>query len=77
MVLGLATYGRSWTLATSGGGQTYGARAQGAGNAGRFTQEMGVLAHYEIKQMLADGALRIYDNTTKSVHAQLKNQFVA
>ena len=47
LVLGLATYGRSFTLAdveTTG----YLAPAVGAGQPGAYTREMGFLAYYEV-----------------------------
>eukprot|EP00002_Diphylleia_rotans_P009338 TRINITY_DN1945_c0_g1_i1.p1 TRINITY_DN1945_c0_g1~~TRINITY_DN1945_c0_g1_i1.p1 ORF type:complete len:407 (+),score=93.65 TRINITY_DN1945_c0_g1_i1:47-1267(+) len=75
LILGLGTYGRSWTLANpSNNGMN--APAVGAGNAGTYTREGGFLSYYEIVTMLGNGATRAYDNTRKVPYAYLGNQWV-
>jgi len=46
LIIGLATYGRSFTL--SGADTDIGAPASGAGPAGTFTREAGFMAYYEV-----------------------------
>lgn len=52
MIIGLATYGRSFTLSGSVTGM--GAAASGAGVRGQYTREAGFLSYYEVtdQQML-------------------------
>ncbi|XP_012511401.1 PREDICTED: chitotriosidase-1 isoform X1 [Propithecus coquereli] len=47
LILGMPTYGRSFTLASSSDTRV-GAPATGPGSPGRFTKEAGVLAYYEV-----------------------------
>ncbi|XP_035825783.1 chitotriosidase-1-like [Aplysia californica] len=55
LYIGLATYGRSFTLSDkSVSGR--GAPAIGAGNAGTYTQEAGFLSYYEVCEMINAGA---------------------
>lgn len=55
IVVGMGTYGRSFTLASL---SNYGMNAPttGGGTAGEFTKESGFLAFYEICQMMKEGA---------------------
>lgn len=55
IVVGMGTYGRSFTLASL---SNYGMNAptSGGGTAGEFTKESGFLAFYEICQMMKEGA---------------------
>lgn len=46
LILGLATYGRSFTLSSSDTGM--GSPAKGGGSAGSFTKEKGFLSYYEV-----------------------------
>ena len=48
LVIGMATYGRTFTLA-AGNNVGIGAPAVGAGTAGKFTRERGFLAYYEVR----------------------------
>jgi len=57
LVVGLPTYGRSWTLASPDTDTGLGARAAwGGGTAGQYTRERGFLAFYEICEYLQDPA---------------------
>ncbi len=58
--LGLATYGRSFTLASNK--TDLGAPSIGSGPAGMYTREPGFLAYYEICKKLHDGFTRVWDN---------------
>jgi len=55
LVVGLATYGRSWMLADPTSNNGIGAATWGAGNPGQFTHESGFLAAYEIRAKLQSG----------------------
>ncbi|KAK2497790.1 hypothetical protein MC885_017828 [Smutsia gigantea] len=55
LVMGIPTFGRSFTLASSNTG--IGAPASGPGIAGRFTKEEGILAYYEICDFLHGAAV--------------------
>jgi GH18 family chitinase len=58
--IGLATYGRSFTLASNKTG--IGAPSMGSGPAGIYTREPGFLAYYEICKKLEEGFTRVWDN---------------
>jgi chitinase len=58
--IGLATYGRSFTLTSSSTG--LGAPAKGAGPAGKYTREAGFLAYYEVCQKLQSGYTRVWNS---------------
>jgi len=75
LVLGLATYGRTWTLTDS---TKHGpkAPASGDGNQGSCTAQPGFLSYYEIQTFLAAGATEVYDDTSKSAYAYKDNQWV-
>ncbi|XP_033726410.1 uncharacterized protein LOC117315998 [Pecten maximus] len=47
LVMGIATYGRTFTLANANN-HSMGAAARGAGSAGKYTREGGFLSYYEI-----------------------------
>lgn len=64
--LGLGTYGRTWTLASSDAGM--GALADGPGPAGPCTLEPGTLAYYEIKENIVSSVT--VDGPTLSAFAQ-------
>jgi len=55
LVVGLATYGRSWMLPNPAPATGIGAAAWGAGTPGPFTSEGGFLAAYEIQAKLESG----------------------
>lgn len=60
LVIGLATYGRSFRLSSAASYQMD-ASASGPGTAGPYTREAGFLAYYEICNMLAAGAQRYWE----------------
>ncbi|CAI7784769.1 unnamed protein product [Closterium sp. NIES-53] len=76
-MLGLAMYGRTWTLAsTSSTG--VGAVATGPGLAGSVSQEAGVLFYREISQMVATGGYKATLHTpSSSMYAVKGNQWDA
>lgn len=75
LVVGLATYGRSFTLANSA---QYGMNAptSGGGKAGEFTREAGFLAYYEICDMLKQGASYHWDEEQAVPYAVQGDQWV-
>lgn len=76
LVLGMATYGRSFTL-VSGSNNGVGAPARGPGNAGTYTREAGFLAYYEICVFArSGGATTVYDNTQQAVYTYVGDQWV-
>jgi chitinase len=75
LVLGLATYGRSFTLQSSSN-HGVGAPITGSGRGGSCTGEVGFIAYHEIKQMIANGAVEVYDAASKSAYCYLGDQWV-
>jgi len=75
LVLGLATYGHSYTLkSTANNGP--GAAISGAGKPSACTGEAGFISYFEIKQMIANGAAEVYHAPSKSVYCYLGDQWV-
>jgi chitinase len=68
IVVGLATYGRTFQL-TSAANYGFNAASSGGGKAGEFTKEAGFLAFYEICQLLKDGATYLWDEEQKVPYA--------
>jgi chitinase len=66
LVLGFATYGRSWSGASA---STPGSSASGAGAAGSCTATAGFLAYYEVMDLLDAGWTRGWDSTTATPYA--------
>ncbi|KAI1700326.1 glycosyl hydrolases family 18 domain-containing protein [Ditylenchus destructor] len=64
IVVGIATYGRGWTLRNSSV-HGIGAPAIGPSNATVYLKEAGVGAYYEFCEMLSNGAERHFDQETK------------
>ncbi|CAG2111636.1 unnamed protein product [Medioppia subpectinata] len=64
IVVGLATYGRSFTL-TNPSDNGMNAATSGGGKAGEFSREAGFLAFYEICEMMKNGATYIWDDEQK------------
>ena len=65
LVVGIPTYGRSWTLSSSTS-TTVGSPASGAGSPGPVTKEGGFLAYNEICQKIQKGDLtKVADPTNK------------
>lgn len=75
LVIGLATYGRSFTLSnTAQHGMN--APTSGGGKAGEFTREAGFLAFYEICDMLKQGATYHWDEEQAVPYAVQGDQWV-
>ncbi|XP_074603101.1 chitinase 7 isoform X2 [Brevipalpus obovatus] len=68
IVVGMATYGRSFTLASTAN-HGFNAPSAGGGKAGEFTREAGFLGFYEICDMLKDGAVYFWDDEQKVPYA--------
>ncbi|XP_054160532.1 probable chitinase 10 [Oppia nitens] len=64
IVVGLATYGRSFTL-TNPANNGMNAPSSGGGKAGEYSKESGFLAFYEICDLLKNGATYIWDEQQK------------
>lgn len=75
LVVGLATYGRSFTLA-SASQHGMNAPSSGGGKAGEFTRESGFLAFYEICDMLKQGASYYWDEEQAVPYAVHGDQWV-
>ncbi|UXI16054.1 hypothetical protein NH340_JMT01997 [Sarcoptes scabiei] len=75
IIVGLATYGRSFTL-TSSSNNGFNAPTSGGGKAGEFTRESGFLAFYEICEMLKSGAKYVWDDEQKVPYAIQGDQWV-
>lgn len=74
LVIGMATYGRSFTLANPGQNGPN-SPANGAGRAGPFTGEAGIMAYYEVCQFLP-GAKTVWDDSSKVPYAFKGDQWV-
>ncbi|XP_005112658.1 acidic mammalian chitinase [Aplysia californica] len=75
LYIGLATYGRSFTLRDeSDSGR--GAPASGAGIAGTYTREAGFLSYYEVCEMIIAGARMEFLEDQRVPYLVLGNQWV-
>ena len=76
MVVGIPTYGRSWTLA--GPSTTIKSAASGPGSAGPITRESGFLAYSEIcEKLCSEGWTSVSDTTGRmGPYAYKDNQWV-
>ncbi|KAG8290859.1 Belongs to the glycosyl hydrolase 18 [Homalodisca vitripennis] len=74
LVVGIPSYGRSYTLVNPAN-SSIGAPAS-AGRPGEYTEEAGVLAYYEVCQMLGSGARYIWNDEMKAPYAVKDNQWV-
>nr|AUM84818.1 chitinase-like protein 7 [Lutzomyia longipalpis] len=75
LVIGMATYGRTFTLAnTAKHGPN--SPATGGGKAGEYTKEAGFLAYYEICEMLLNGAVYVWDDEMKVPYLVSGDQWV-
>ncbi|XP_033630491.1 chitotriosidase-1-like [Asterias rubens] len=74
LILGIGTYGRSFTLSSS---QTYiGAPAKSGGTPGKYTREGGFLSYYEICMDLKHGMTSAWDTDRQVVYAFKGDQWV-
>ncbi|XP_074098334.1 chitinase 7 [Cotesia typhae] len=75
MVIGMPTYGRSFTLSNPDNFRVH-AAASGGGKAGEYTKESGFLAYYEICEMLQSGAAYVWDDEMKVPYLVQGDQWV-
>ena len=75
LVIGMPTYGRSFTLSNPSQ-YIVNSPASGGGTAGEYTREAGFLAYYEICEMLQKGSNYIWDNEMKVPYLVKGNQWV-
>jgi len=76
MVIGMATYGRTFTLSNPANFRVN-SPASGGGKAGEYTKEGGFLAYYEVCDMLRNGgATYIWDDEMKVPYAVQGDQWV-
>jgi len=75
LVLGLATYGRSFTLADASQ-HSVGSPAVGAGQVGPCTDEPGYIGYREIKQHLANGWQQEWDEKSQTPYAYKGLQWI-
>jgi chitinase len=75
LIIGMPTYGRSFTL-DSQRNYLVNSAAKDGGTAGIFTREAGFLAYYEVCQMLLDGASYIWDDEMKVPYLVKGDQWV-
>ncbi|XP_017893236.1 probable chitinase 10 [Ceratina calcarata] len=75
LIIGMPTYGRSFTLSNPSNFRVHSA-ASGGGKAGEYTKESGFLAYYEICEMLQNGAIYIWDDEMKVPYLVHNDQWV-
>ncbi|XP_014672733.1 PREDICTED: acidic mammalian chitinase-like [Priapulus caudatus] len=75
LTIGLAAYGRSFTLQLASK-YKMGDAANHGGTAGTYTREAGFLSYYEVCDMLRSGATRVWHNDHQAPYAYLSNQWV-
>ncbi|KAB0800036.1 hypothetical protein PPYR_07916 [Photinus pyralis] len=75
LIIGMPTYGRSFTLSNSGRYKVN-SPATGGGKEGVYTKESGFLAYYEVCEMLRNGASYIWDDEMKVPYAVQGDQWV-
>jgi chitinase len=75
LVIGMPTYGRSFTLADASQ-YVVNSLATDGGTAGEYTREAGFLAYYEVCDMLIDGASYVWDEEMKVPYLVKGDQWV-
>ena len=75
LVIGMPTYGRSFTLSNRDQ-YVVNSPTSGGGTAGEFTREAGFLAYYEVCEMLQNGANYIWDEEMKVPYLVKGDQWV-
>ncbi|XP_023333989.1 probable chitinase 10 [Eurytemora carolleeae] len=75
LVIGMPTYGRSFSL-TDPGVYAVNSATKGGGTAGEYTREAGFLSYYEICEMLHNGANYIWDDEMKVPYLVQGDQWV-
>ena len=73
--MGLAAYGRGWTLASSAPGQGIGAEAIRGCEPMKDTQQEGVLNYIEALTVIAAGGQVTYDEATTTMYVQKGDQW--
>lgn len=75
LVIGMPTYGRSFTLSNTA---KYGVHspASGGGKEGIYTKESGFLAYYEICELLNNGASYVWDDEMKVPYVVHGDQWI-
>uniref|UniRef100_A0A915L5Y8 GH18 domain-containing protein n=1 Tax=Romanomermis culicivorax TaxID=13658 RepID=A0A915L5Y8_ROMCU len=74
IIIGFATYGRSWSLVDRGKSEV--GAPGGRAKAGKFTKEAGFLAYYEICELVAQGAKRRFDTVQKVPYIVSDDQWI-
>merc|ERR1712038_1123070 len=75
LVIGMPTYGRSFTLSNPSQ-YVVNSPSKGGGTAGEYTREAGFLSYYEVCDMLLNGSNYIWDNEMKVPYLVKGNQWV-
>ena len=75
LVIGMPTYGRSFTLSDRNK-YVVNSPAKDGGKAGEYTREAGFLSYYEVCQMLHEGASYIWDDEMKVPYLVKGDQWV-
>lgn len=75
LVIGMPTYGRSFSL-TDSNNYLVNSQTKGGGTAGEYTREAGFLSYYEICEMLHHGANYIWDDEMKVPYLVKGDQWV-
>lgn len=75
IVMGLAAYGRGWTLESSAPGQTLGAPAIRGCDPMKDTQQEGVLNYIEALTVINSGGVTTFDATTTTMYVQKGDQW--
>lgn len=75
LVLGLATYGRGWTLQSTTD-TSVGAAGKGPSSRGPITREPGFLAMYEIETLKNTGGTSTFDNISKCMYVTKGDQWI-
>jgi len=70
LLLGIASYSRSYTLASSAPGQGPGAAATGCGEAQPWMQTPGTAAYYEMRKLIDTGAQQVFDEARCGAYLQ-------
>lgn len=76
IVMGLAVYGRAWTLKDSSSVPSYGSKATGEGKEGVCTMTAGFLNILEIEDMLNNGGTLVSDKNSVTSYVYNGDQFV-
>ncbi|CAG5121320.1 unnamed protein product [Candidula unifasciata] len=76
LIVGLGVYARTWSLIPESTYTGVGAPAVAGGIAGMYTREPGVLAHYEVCNLLKNGYTAQLDPQGKVMYAYKGNQWV-